>query len=225
MRDCPSCDYPFRSVLVAEYNKPSLLKYNLAGPVLSLCQCEMCQMIYVDGGQVDQAWFDNYYLKFYKTDDKPFADARLESLARCVKGYFKNIQLATVLDIGGTDGELKKKLEALDLLCLASGVGDIDRFSFDVVVLSHVLEHIYDVQAMMARVQMALVPGGLLFIEVPIWLTDDFAGYDNHWQHINKFTPGALENILKQNGFDVVVSEQIADYREYKVWRIIGRMA
>ncbi len=221
MRDCPSCDYPFRSVLVAEYNKPSLLKYNLAGPVLSLCQCEMCGMMYVDGGQVDQAWFDNYYLKFYKTDDKPFSDARLESLAKCIDDYLDD---AFVLDIGGTDGELIKILSRMGAVALPSGVGDVERFSYDAVILSHTLEHIYDVPAMFKRIKAALVSGGLLFIEVPIWLTYDDLTYDNHWQHINKFRSSDLENILKTNGFDVVLSERIADYREYNVWRIIGRM-
>jgi hypothetical protein len=225
MRDCPNCNYPFRSVKVREYNKTSLINAGLTAPVLSLCACEMCGMMYVDGGQVDQAWFDWYYLNHYKTDDKPYSDARLKSLAKCVDDYLPLNRNPIVLDIGGTDGELMERLDKLDIVSHTLGVGDEASFRYyRAVILSHTLEHIYDVPAMFQRIRSALVPGGLLFIEVPIWLDYLDLNYDRHWQHTNKFRSIDLENILRENDFDIVFSDQIEDYREYHVWRIIGRM-
>ena len=223
MRNCPSCNSPCSTEFISEYNAASVVKSGGKAPDLSLYGCDECGMIYVDesfSSHVDQLWFDHYYQTYYQTDDKPFSAPRLDSLAACINGY----DLCQVLDIGGMDRELAKRINLLGGFCAVSGIGIEDIPGNDAVILSHTLEHIYDVPAMMRRVKTALIPAGLLFVEVPVWLDYLDLSYDNHWQHINKFRPSDLENILKSHGFDVVLSQQIDDYREYHVWRVIGRM-
>lgn len=219
MRSCPICNNPERETIEKEYNYTSKINGGVI-PLLSLYECIGCGFHYLDNESVNQAWFDWYYLTVYQTDDKPYSNARLDSLAECVA----NSGVKNTYDIGGMDGELAQRLYyERKIGCAISGVGDIIHDKFESVILSHTLEHIYDIPAMMKRVKDALKPGGFLFIEVPIHLGYSDAGYDKHWQHINKFRPQDLGKLLFSNGFTLTDSYQLPNYREYKVWRIVGR--
>jgi SAM-dependent methyltransferase len=76
---------------------------------------------------------------------------------------------------------------------------------FDCVVLSHVLEHVYDIPAFFAAARNLLAPGGYLYLETP-----DATRYDDYLyapfqefntEHINHFSPRALENTAQRFGF------------------------
>ena len=211
MRNCQICDRVTGKRVIENYY------CNQEG--MCLFECTQCGHRYVDGLSLSQAFFDNYYLTQYTTDDKPHSDARLNSLADCVKGY----RCKLPLDIGGTDMELVKRLQDRGMIAFAAGVGSNNGANHDAVILSHTLEHIYELDAMFERVGEAMKAGGYLFIEVPVHLGyQEPKAYDNHWQHINKFRAGDLERLLTQKGYVVEISEQLPDYREYQVWRIVG---
>lgn len=218
MRACPICQSNDRRVRIAEYDDPRFALY----------QCNSCEMLYVDAGtdkpDVDQAWLDGYYLNVYTTSDLPYSDAHLNALAEavCLR------TAGPVLDIGGMDGELQRRIMARGLACGIEGVVPVqDTIRYDAVVLSHTLEHIYDLPAMLERVRSRMGENALLFIECPVWLDENVADpvhYDWHWQHINKLTLSGLERILKSNGFlEIVYSHQIDDYLEYHCGRFIAR--
>lgn len=202
MRNCQICGHNGKRVILNHYD----------GLVCCLFECTDCGHWYVDSKDWTQEYFDDYYLNKYRTDDKPYSDARLASLAGFVAA-----RSSDVLDIGGMDGELQRRLQERNVICDTAGVGDVYPYH-DCVVLSHTLEHVYDVQSFMERINCRL-----LVVEIPIYLGyNDPKGYDYHWQHINKFRPMDVERLLTQKGYTVRISEQIADYREYKVWRIAG---
>ncbi len=123
------------------------------------------------------------------------------------------------------DHELQERIEARGNRCDVAGVGDNARRAYNAVILSHTLEHIYDIPAMIARIKSALHIGGYLFIEVPIHLDYADKEYDRHWQHINKFRAGDLAKLLVHNGFSIKASHELPDYREYKTGRIVGQYA
>lgn len=214
MRSCPSCNSPKRSVIEKEYTHTSIINNGVEAG-LSRFECSICGFHYLDG-EVNQKWFDWYYLNVYRTDDDPYSEARLDSLAECVLSYKPRV----MLDIGGLDGKLQSRLDSNS--CDVAGVGDGSKAKYDTVILSHTLEHIYDIPAMMERVKSNLHAGGRLFIEIPIHLDYKDLSYDRHWQHVNKFRPVDVERILIKNNFDVEINEQLPDYREYNVWRIVG---
>lgn len=206
MRSCQICNGTGKRVILNHYGE------------LCLFECTSCGHWYVDG-LVDQAWFDEYYLTKYKTDDKPYSDERLASLAALIGSYMPK----SVLDIGGMDGELKQRL---GVACDVAGVGDVSKKKYDGVILSHTLEHIYDIGAMFERIHGALKKKGHLFVEIPIHLYDNYLPpkeYDYHWQHINKFRARDIEALFLRHGFTIELSEQLPDYREYNCWRIVGR--
>ncbi|MGC2246642.1 MAG: class I SAM-dependent methyltransferase [Terriglobales bacterium] len=83
---------------------------------------------------------------------------------------------------------------------------------FDCVVLSHVLEHVYDIPAFFMAARALLSPGGYLYLETP-----DATRYDEflyapfqefNTEHINHFSARALENAARRFGFQPVVLEQ-----------------
>lgn len=220
MRNCPVCNNNGKRVMLNDYCGTSVVNAEVAS--VCLFECTTCGHRYIDGLNLSQAWFDEYYLNRYKTDDKLYSDARLASLAECVGLSHAN----TVLDIGGMDGELQKRIESDGLKVTVAGVGDVEKKKYDAVILSHTLEHIYDMPAMFDRIHRALKKNGLLFVEIPIHLYDNYqepTKYDYRWQHIQKFRPRDIEALFVRNGFKIEVSEQLPDYREYNCWRIVGR--
>lgn len=83
-----------------------------------------------------------------------------------------------------------------------------EKEAYDVVFCRHMLEHVHDPTAWLAKLRGLLKPGGILVLEVPrwdsIWL-DVFGGDYSHISppaHINQYTERALEQELK--GFEIV---------------------
>jgi len=77
--------------------------------------------------------------------------------------------------------------------------------SFGGIVLSHVLEHVRDVPAVLASVRRLVAADGWLYVEVP-----DAARYgecliapyqDFNLEHINHFSPGSLRSLLAAHGW------------------------
>jgi len=90
-----------------------------------------------------------------------------------------------------------------------------DLGEFDVVLLTHVLEHVVDLRPFLARLLTLLADGGRLCVEVPdanaFFLTadqDDPIGVEHKdpflqfsVEHVNYFTAASLENLMRANGF------------------------
>ena len=74
---------------------------------------------------------------------------------------------------------------------------------FDLIILSHVLEHLVSPQEMIADILELLSENGLLYIEVPNLLRPFVPmGYFS-FEHLNYFTPVSLASIMGANGFSV----------------------
>lgn len=82
-----------------------------------------------------------------------------------------------------------------------------DPATFDAVVLSHVLEHVYDVDAAFAAVTGRIASGGGLYVEVPDaarYTTDGFPPfYFFDPEHINHFDADALARLGARHGWSV----------------------
>lgn len=93
---------------------------------------------------------------------------------------------------------------------------------FDLIVLSHVLEHLTDPRAAIARCCELLVPDGMLFIEVPNVLRPrvesaiDFFTFD----HLFNFCPESLAALLGSLGLDPTT---VADDFPFPAFRMLAR--
>lgn len=72
----------------------------------------------------------------------------------------------------------------------------------DLVMLSHVLEHLMAPAPMLAAIRASLGPGGRLFIEIPvIELFDERDLFQLSFEHVNYFSHGSLSNLMHRCGF------------------------
>jgi SAM-dependent methyltransferase len=82
--------------------------------------------------------------------------------------------------------------------------------SFDVVVLSHVLEHLADPRGALADLASIMNPGGWVYIAVPDVDSMDYKIFGKHWDvvnplvHLHYFTYDSISRVLDSAGFEDV---------------------
>jgi SAM-dependent methyltransferase len=86
---------------------------------------------------------------------------------------------------------------------------DFPAESFDLVTMSHVLEHLYEPKAVLKRVRGWLRPEGRLRVWVPNLASFESKVFGRFWtgldlpRHLFHFTPSTLARMLRDAGFDV----------------------
>ena len=99
--------------------------------------------------------------------------------------------------------------------------------SFDVVVLSHVLEHLLDPPELLDVIRDHLSPDGVFYVEVPHIPADAVTKYPDHvWAprfdepHITFYSVPTLRQTLEQAGFDVLACDTAGPmYTHIPAWR------
>lgn len=80
----------------------------------------------------------------------------------------------------------------------------------DVVTMWHVLEHVHDPNAYLQEIFRVLTFNGVLFLALPNHKSTDAAFYGHFWgawdvpRHLWHFHPGAVAQILRRHGFNIV---------------------
>jgi SAM-dependent methyltransferase len=99
-----------------------------------------------------------------------------------------------------------------DLLCDLNEPIPLDNDSFDTIILSDVLEHIYRPQQLLSEVARMLRPGGKLILNVPFmyWLHEQPHDY-------YRYTRFALERMVQEAGLSVALLSEIGGAREVLV--------
>ena len=94
----------------------------------------------------------------------------------------------------------------------------------DLILACHVLEHLYDPPATLARFHAALAPNGYLVLEVPCATTPQ--SLPPGWftfEHLHYYQPAILEVLLKNAGFELVETRIDAQSHHYPVIAIAAR--
>jgi SAM-dependent methyltransferase len=87
---------------------------------------------------------------------------------------------------------------------------DFDNDFFDVIRINHVLEHVHELQAIMAEINRCLKPRGELWIEVPNIDSYDAQIFGPYWRyldvprHLYHFDVDSLQRLLQINNFYIV---------------------
>lgn len=102
--------------------------------------------------------------------------------------------------------------EARTVLALQEGLHDFRGLEgekkIDVVILRHVLEHIFDLDSFLAYLLTILAEGGSLFIEVPDWTHFDVHTDPFIFEHLNQFNSTGLVHLLRRTGWQVEALEK-----------------
>lgn len=81
------------------------------------------------------------------------------------------------------------------------------RERYDVITLSHVIEHVHDPLDLLVRIHLLLKPGGRLWLETPNLESVGHGLYGPHWRglepprHLVLFTSTSLRSVLRRAGF------------------------
>lgn len=81
---------------------------------------------------------------------------------------------------------------------------------YDVITLSHVVEHVHDPVALLRSLRQLLNPGGVLWVETPNYQSFGRAYFGRYWRglepprHLVLFSKKSLLLALSRSGFDVV---------------------
>lgn len=81
---------------------------------------------------------------------------------------------------------------------------------YDVITMSHVIEHLYNPSEVLQQVYNALAPSGILYLDTPNRDSLQLRLFGKHWRgleaprHISIFSKFSLEKLLKQAGFDEI---------------------
>lgn len=108
---------------------------------------------------------------------------------------------------------------------------------FDVVLMSHVLEHCIDPHSAIRNICSIMEPGGLVVIEVPNNAAKGFMRFGANWpwtdipRHINFFTCKSLKILLRSHGFEPSLVQYVGYFRQFSanwiktqndIWAAIG---
>lgn len=194
-----------------------------------LVSCNKCDFVYADT-EAKQHQYNSYYRDNNIYEGSVSESDKLKHLMTCetISNMFRRDQ--SILEVGFANGELLKllknagftKLEGLDpsVECVNSlndygikaqvgwAVTSTLKDKYDLIIFSHVLEHILNVRDVLQWAKDLLNPDKYVYIEVPN--VAQYAGnspapfaYLNS-EHINHFSTKSLSNLLLQNGFTLI---------------------
>jgi SAM-dependent methyltransferase len=116
--------------------------------------------------------------------------------------------------VTGIEPDAKARSIAMNIANVFDGTAErlppqVQNKAYDVVLMSHVLEHCIDPHSAVKNVCSILKPGGIAVIEVPNNASKGFAKFRANWpwsdipRHINFFTERSLSALLRVSGFEI----------------------
>jgi 2-polyprenyl-3-methyl-5-hydroxy-6-metoxy-1,4-benzoquinol methylase len=186
-----------------------------------------------------QKFYEKYYRSLYtgsKIPDSEFFDNQIRSGEK--KFFFitqhTNLKSGNVFEVGtgaggilipfknagfdvyGVDYDLEylQMGKDADLTLLQGGVEELSNLDVkaDIIILSHVLEHVSDLDRMLRLLKECLNPEGMIYIEVPgiYSIPKNYPDFIRYLQnaHLYYFTLSSLTQIVSKNGFELVYGNE-----------------
>lgn len=154
--------------------------------------------------------YQNYY------DSPEYIAVRKQAALDVLSQAILVDKIESVLDYGGNTGEMvpdefsnaQRYVKDVNKRTLVNGFEAITDPSesgpVELVMCSHVLEHVSYPTELLNDIKTYLVPGGCVYIEVP----SEWPGEMAH-EHINYLTFPFLQKFLNDNGFEVLMGSEI----------------
>ncbi|MDG5747276.1 class I SAM-dependent methyltransferase [Qipengyuania sp. XHP0207] len=188
-------------------------------------KCEKCGLRQADVSKVNEDALLRYYAYDYRNVAKiavelnegssPWYQSRAKAIAELVPGMPQR-----VFELGAGYGYNLKAIKArfpdaefftdeLDETMRFGGVaqpGSLDDGPFDLIVLSHVLEHFTDPVSLLRSAGQALTSGGVIIVEVPNDLEGIVPLNGPDEPHLTFMTEPTLRNLIQVAGLRIVES-------------------
>lgn len=194
---------------------------------LNIYYCSECNFYYSDSGNTQED-YNNYYKEFNNYKKGLIYSDKDERCNNYLKDKLQNEHVKTIIDYGSGNGKLIELLSDLYVVDEYDiGMTQPDK-KYDCLILSHVLEHIYDLSHFFNDISKNINDNGILYIEVPNAeyydkITDICPLQEINIEHINFFSKYALNKLLIKHNYQAV--SLIDDYftiKDYKYYVIRG---
>lgn len=197
----------------------------------SLCRCGECSHLYVSPRLAPEVRVRMLReLGETEADDPFLAAQRLHAEPICQllharapgprlldfgfgHGHLMRVARAYGFEVYGLDGSgsnvdrLRAEFGAR-LATATAGLDELPWDAFDVIVMSHVLEHLPDPRGVLAEIAGKLNDGGLIYVSVPDMGSLQFRIFGKAWEpvepiaHLQYFTEESLTRLLAASGFE-----------------------
>lgn len=213
---------------------------------LSYKLCLNCNFIF-QGEFVGEKFLTEYYKKSPMLVRNNPSESEIKQYKQQSKFISNHIYLKklTALEIGADTGGFLEFLrsnyscevyfselnEGARKVMLSKGLKDHlaskSKKQVELIILRHILEHIFDLENFLYYVRTNLVTGGYIFIEVPDW-----SYWDEHtdpliFEHINQFNTLNLIQLLNNHGFVCEAIEKNIDKKYFnspnRIMRILAK--
>jgi hypothetical protein len=190
-----------------------------------ICLCQ-CGMIYYDNYKTQED-YDAYYKNRYDSgysQTSPESKERLDNLIKLIIKSEPN-KNACIVDFGGSEGYVSKVLNKKGYKHVHTvNVGDELPKDIDLLIASHVLEHVYDVQGVMKKLTEHTV--GKFIIDMPDAIAmskiETLPILDYHQKHINHFSIKTVHKLMEPFGYTPTFSEYYTvEPHNYPSFRIL----
>lgn len=226
MRNCPVCGSSNRvSNWQMDYVVPDgweLPKHTI------ICVCS-CGMIYSDSNK-NQSDYDKYYKERYDSELTLVSDVvhdRLDGLINFVQDTEERKEVR-IVDFGGGEGYIERQLTKFGYKDVQTvNVGDELPKNIDLLIASHVLEHVYDLKSVMDKLTYNV--RGKFIIDVPdaypMVHINTLPILDYHQKHINHFTTRTLNHLMNNYGYSPLAMESyVTQPHNYPAIRVLYDM-
>ncbi|MBL8644479.1 MAG: class I SAM-dependent methyltransferase [Rhodospirillaceae bacterium] len=229
---CANCQSP-RLLSYMPYKYHGVEFFDLF-PKLEILGCADCSLVQVDHTQLDAAKLQAFYENEYRRDDTPASayagqlkterfEARAESLLQGALPLIGAKSVTTIFELGAGYGyNIRRFGQHFKNAVLYADDPDSNHNLFaevkrakltglkpDIVILSHVLEHVIMPRARISEIVSRLTPGGVIVVEVPNEKHALLAAKGSHQPHITFFTRETLRKVFENHAnlsIDRVVS-------------------
>lgn len=203
MRNCACCnnsiDLPITYISLSLINDIPLNNF------LNIYFCSDCNFYFSDSNNT-QDNYDSYYKSFNNYKNYSIYSDKDIKCYMYLNQELRNRNVETILDYGSGNGKLKELLsENFNINEYDIGMKD-DSNIYDCLILSHVLEHIFNLDFFLNNISKNIKSGGLLYIEVPN--AELYSKFNNitplqeiNIEHINFFSKISLNKLLLKYGF------------------------
>lgn len=202
MRYCCICNSNNDSKIIdIKLNIPN--EINLCN-ILSIYYCNNCYFYFNDNNN-NQDDYNLYYLKFNNYKNYVIS---LDKDENCYNFLKRNIEpCKTILDFGCGNNELANKLKNNFNVDTYDIGMPFPTKKYNCIILSHVLEHIYDINTFINSLEPLLIEdNGSIYIEVPN--AEFYSLFNNicplqeiNLEHINFFSKYALNKLMMNHGY------------------------
>lgn len=131
--------------------------------------------------------------------------------------------------VGGCDLAPSAIRQAKDIFGITAELGGEEQIlpaqqDLDLILACHVLEHLYDPPAALARIHAALASGGYLVLEVPCATATEMLppGWFT-FEHLHYYQSATLEWLLRNAGFEIVETRVDLTCQHYPVIAVTAR--